>query len=112
MNMENKSQTALTSQDDSPGGTSGDLVATLQSDWSLEMDGVDMYQALADRERIPERRKVFEALAAIERKHAEQWAKRLKELGAAVPSSHRGQAHAIRIADTHGGMPQIIRAIE
>src|SRR5690349_19896878 len=67
-----------------------DLIASLQSDLSLEMDGVDMYQALADRERIPERKRIFEALSAIERKHTEQWAKRLQQLGAEVPTSHSG----------------------
>jgi len=59
--------------------SSADLISTLQSDWSLEMDGTEMYQALASRERIPERRKIFEALSAIEQKHAERLAKHLLE---------------------------------
>lgn len=88
------------------------LILTLQADWGLEMDGVAMYQALADRERIPERRKIFETLAALERKHAESWARRIQELGGTVPASSSGQAHAVRIAKTPGGMQEIINAIE
>jgi vacuolar iron transporter family protein len=88
------------------------LIRTLQADWALEMDGVDMYQALAERQRIPARKAIFEALAALERKHAESWARRLRELGAEAPASHSGRAHATRVADTPGGMREIIRAIE
>ncbi|HLK58456.1 MAG TPA: VIT1/CCC1 transporter family protein [Chthonomonadaceae bacterium] len=88
------------------------LIKMLQYDWGLEMDGVDMYQALADRERIPERKAIFTQLSAVERKHADGWAKRLRELGAEVPATHSGKAHATRIADTPGGMQEIIKAIE
>ena len=88
------------------------LLQILQSDWSLEMDGAAMYQALADREKIPERKTIFEKLSALERKHADNWAKRLRELGAEVPASHSGKAHATRIADTLGGMQEIIQSIE
>ena len=88
------------------------LLTTLQRNWSLEMDGADMYGALADREKIPERKVIFQKLSDLERKHAEQWAKRLKELGGAVPTSHSGKGHATRIADTPGGMQEILKAIE
>ena len=91
---------------------SPDLVATIEADWELEMDGTAMYQALADREHIPERKKIFTALAALERKHADRWAKRLQDLGADVPATHSGKAHAVRIAKTPGGMQEIISAIE
>ena len=88
------------------------LLQTLQRNWSLEMDGADMYGALADRENIPERKTIFQKLSALERKHADQWAKRLQELGGVVPTTHNGKAHAIRIADTPGGMQEILKAIE
>jgi len=88
------------------------LVSTIKADWALEMDGVAMYQALADRERIPERKRIFQELGALERKHADEWARRLTELGAEVPSTHSGHAHAVRIAQTPGGMLQIVAAIE
>lgn len=88
------------------------LVATIQRNWSLEMDGAEMYQALADREKIPERRTIFQKLAALERHHAEQWAGRLRQLGSAPPATHSGKAHATRLADTPGGMQATIAAIE
>jgi VIT1/CCC1 family predicted Fe2+/Mn2+ transporter len=76
------------------------------------MDGADMYQALAERQKIPERKAIFERLSAIERKHAQSWEQRLRELGAAPPASHSRQAHATRVADTPGGMQGIIQVIE
>ncbi len=96
----------------SPQGAPADLIRTLQSNWSLEMDGVDMYQALAARQKIPARKAIFEKLSANERKHAESWAGRLRQLGAEIPSVHSGTAHAARVADTPGGMREIILAIE
>src|SRR5258708_17953744 len=83
-----------------------------QLNWSLEMDGAAMYSALAERERIPERKSIFIKLAALERKHAGQWAERLRSLGGEVPSSHSGKRHATRDADTPAGMQQMILAIE
>ena len=88
------------------------LLKTLERNWSLEMDGADMYGALADREKIPERKTIFRKLSDLERKHADQWAKRLRELGGVMPASHNGKAHATRIADTPGGMQEILKAIE
>ncbi len=88
------------------------LIRTLQADWSLEMDGEAMYAALAEREKIPERRQIFERLAQLERHHADQWAQRLRDLGAEVPATHSGKWHATRIAHTPGGMQEIILAIE
>ncbi len=89
-----------------------DLIQTLQGNWALEMDGAEMYSALAEREKIPERRTIFHRLSELERRHADQWSNRLRELGAAVPATHSGKAHATRVADTPGGMQQVILAIE
>lgn len=90
----------------------GDLPRLLQSNWALEMDGVDMYAALAEREHIPERKRIWERLSVLERKHAESWARRLREIGAEVPTLHSGRQHAVRVAETPGGMQQIMQAIE
>src|SRR5258708_40275683 len=87
-------------------------IETIQQNWSLEMDGAAMYSALAERERIPERKSIFIRLAALERKHAGLWAERLRALGGEVPSSHSVKGHATRVADTPGGMQQDILAIE
>jgi VIT1/CCC1 family predicted Fe2+/Mn2+ transporter/rubrerythrin len=88
------------------------LLAILQHDWALEMDGVDMYNALAEREKNPERKTVFRKLGETEQRHAQLWAKRLQELNAPVPASHSGKGHAVRIATTPGDLQQIILAIE
>jgi VIT1/CCC1 family predicted Fe2+/Mn2+ transporter/rubrerythrin len=88
------------------------LIETVLRNWALEMDGTAMYRALADREKIPERKTIFQKLADVERKHSEQWAGRLHNLGAAPPATHSGMAHATRISDTPGGMREVILAIE
>ncbi|MFI5384882.1 MAG: VIT1/CCC1 transporter family protein [Fimbriimonadales bacterium] len=92
--------------------TTRSLVETIKRNWSLEMDGVDMYQALADRQSIPERRLIFQKLTAIEKKHADAWARKIVELGGTIPAGHSGKAHAVRVAATPGGMHEIILAIE
>jgi rubrerythrin len=84
----------------------------LQYNWALEMDGVAMYSALAEREKNPERRTLFHKLGEFERRHAEQWARRLQALNASVPAAHDGRGHATRIAATPGGLQAIILAIE
>src|SRR3954447_1521594 len=88
------------------------LIRQLQQNWALEMDGTEMYAALAEREKIPERREIFRKLSELERHHAEQWAAVLRARGAEVPAGHSGRAHAVRVADTPGGLQQIILAIE
>ena len=72
------------------------------------MDGVAMYGALAEREKNPERRTIFQKLGEFERRHAEQWARRLQALNASVPAAHDGTGHATRlgrqrpdVADAH-----------
>jgi vacuolar iron transporter family protein len=88
------------------------LIDQLQHNWALEMDGVAMYSALAEREKNPERRTIFHKLGEFERRHAEQWARRLQALNASVPAAHEGRGHATRIATTPGGLQAIILAIE
>lgn len=100
--MDDKKQIEITGQR---------LIEQLQHNWALEMDGTAMYGALADREKISERKQIFKTLSELERKHARRWEKRLAELGGAVPEAHSGKAHAVRIADTPGGMQEIIQAI-
>ncbi|MCA1595027.1 MAG: hypothetical protein LC772_01160, partial [Chloroflexi bacterium] len=88
------------------------LIATVQRNWALEMDGAAMYAGLADRDKIPERKVIFQKLSDLERKHADQWSKRLRELGGSVPTSYAAGAHGSEIATTPGGMQEKLRAIE
>lgn len=89
-----------------------ELVEMLLHDWELEMDGYAMYMALAKQDRVPERKTLFRKFAELERKHAEQWAKKLQERGVEVPKEHKGEKHSIRLASHAGGIQQVILAIE
>jgi VIT1/CCC1 family predicted Fe2+/Mn2+ transporter/rubrerythrin len=55
----------------------------------LEQDAVVLYDALASIEKDPRRAAAFHQIAANERRHAEIWADRLRELGATVPAPGR-----------------------
>ena len=64
------------------------LIAGLQQAWRDENASARNYQALAEREPNPERKKVLLRLAEAEVRHAVNWAARLTELGAA-PGEYR-----------------------
>lgn len=84
----------------------------VNGNWALEMDGVDMYAALAERESIPERKSIFEKLSLLEKKHADMWAKRLTDLGAPLPSNRLKTSHS-QFAERHaGGMQEILMEVE
>jgi len=57
------------------------FVEGLRKAWSDEIRSARSYAALAEHEKNPERRAIFERMAQAEERHAETWAKRLKELG-------------------------------
>lgn len=63
-----------------------DFIKGLQHAWLREQASIRIYRALAEREKNASRRKVLLKLAEAEVRHAERWATRLRELGAAVPS--------------------------
>jgi VIT1/CCC1 family predicted Fe2+/Mn2+ transporter/bacterioferritin (cytochrome b1) len=88
------------------------LIQTLQDNWSLEMDGAEMYEALAVREIIPERKQIFRSLAALEQKHADNWEKRLLSLGAPTPHRQPGKSHSADIAESSMNMHEIVLAVE
>ena len=55
----------------------------------LEQDAIVLYDALASIEQDPRRAHAFRHIADNERRHAEIWAGRLRELGASVPAAGR-----------------------
>ena len=55
----------------------------------LERDAIALYEALAAIERDEERAAAFRQIAANERRHAEIWAAKLRELGVGVPTPSR-----------------------
>jgi VIT1/CCC1 family predicted Fe2+/Mn2+ transporter len=61
-----------------------DTVQSLEN-LKLERDAIVLYDALAAIEREPRRAAAFRTIAGNERRHAEIWAARLRELGTEVP---------------------------
>jgi VIT1/CCC1 family predicted Fe2+/Mn2+ transporter len=58
----------------------------------LERDAVALYDALASIETEPDRAAAFRHIASNERRHADIWAARLRDLGATVPPPVRPRA--------------------
>ena len=55
----------------------------------LERDAIVLYDALSEIERDPRRASAFRTIAGNERRHAEVWATKLRELGTEVPPPGR-----------------------
>jgi VIT1/CCC1 family predicted Fe2+/Mn2+ transporter/rubrerythrin len=66
-------------------GSSEELIAALQRNWRVEMEGSATYRYLAEREPDSRRKAILLRLADGEAHHAERWAGRLRDLGSAVP---------------------------
>ena len=58
------------------------FIAGLRKAWRDEMLSARNYRALAQREKNEEKRSILGRMAEAEERHAETWAKRLRELGA------------------------------
>lgn len=58
-----------------------EYVRNLRRAWRDEMLSARNYHALAEHEAKPERREILKKMAVAEERHAENWAKKLKELG-------------------------------
>jgi vacuolar iron transporter family protein len=56
-------------------------IRRFQGNLDDEIDGEAVYRLLAEAEADPERRRVFEELAAVEERHANTWRQRLREAG-------------------------------
>jgi VIT1/CCC1 family predicted Fe2+/Mn2+ transporter/rubrerythrin len=53
----------------------------------LERDAIVLYDSLAEIEKDPRRAQAFRTIAGNERRHADVWANKLRELGADVPDA-------------------------
>jgi VIT1/CCC1 family predicted Fe2+/Mn2+ transporter len=62
-------------------------VAQSLDNLKLERDAIALYDGLAAIEQDPRRADAFRTIAGNERRHAEVWAGKLRELGAAVPEA-------------------------
>jgi vacuolar iron transporter family protein len=83
----------------------------------LEQDAIALYDALAAIEKEPSRAAAFRRIAANERRHAEIWTNRLRELGATVPPPARPRARvrfiilAARLFGTRA-VSDLVKALE
>jgi VIT1/CCC1 family predicted Fe2+/Mn2+ transporter/rubrerythrin len=68
--------------------TTLDLAQSLEN-LRLEQDAIALYEALATIEADPRRGSAFRTIAANERRHADVWAGKLRELGVTVPDPPR-----------------------
>ena len=62
-----------------------DAIARYRSNLQDEIDSAALYRALAEAERSPELREVFQRLATMEEEHARFWERKLRELGVPLP---------------------------
>jgi VIT1/CCC1 family predicted Fe2+/Mn2+ transporter/rubrerythrin len=89
------------------------LLHALRANWQAEMEGQCTYSAFAKDEADPQRRNALRGLAAAEQHHADLWARRIRELGGAVPEysgSPEGQADSL--ANRVGGIDLALRRVE
>jgi VIT1/CCC1 family predicted Fe2+/Mn2+ transporter len=62
-------------------------VAQSLDNLKLERDAITLYDGLAGIEKDPRRAEAFRTIAGNERRHADVWASKLRELGAVVPEA-------------------------
>src|SRR5262245_10807514 len=93
-----------------------DLAQSLEN-LKLERDAIQLYDSLAAIEKDPRRADAFRTIAGNERRHADVWASRLRELGADVPAatSPRLRVRTIvaiaRVFGTHA-VRDLVQALE
>ena len=83
----------------------------------LEQDAIVLYDALASIERDPRRAAAFRHIADNERRHADIWATRLRDLGAVVPPVTRPRMRVRFIIATAkvlgtGAVSELVQALE
>ncbi|MGK2966097.1 MAG: VIT1/CCC1 transporter family protein [Tepidiformaceae bacterium] len=69
-----------------PKPPSPDDIARYRRNFRDEVDGVALYERLADAEKDPSLKEVYQRLAATEVRHRDLWAEKLREAGFDVPS--------------------------
>lgn len=84
-------------------------IRRFQANLDDEIDGIAVYRLLAAAERDPERRRVLEALAQVEERHADVWRSKLREAG--VPPREHGPSLKVRLigwAARRFGVPSVL----
>ncbi|MDO8483695.1 MAG: VIT1/CCC1 transporter family protein, partial [Candidatus Limnocylindrales bacterium] len=83
----------------------------------LERDAIVLYDALAEIEKDARRAEAFRGIASNERRHADIWASKLRELGATIPATGGPRARVrfiILIARLFGtaSVAELVKALE
>jgi VIT1/CCC1 family predicted Fe2+/Mn2+ transporter len=69
-----------------PPSAHAETVAVCQRNWRAEIDAAQAYRDLAARENDLRRRDILIRMAEAEERHAQRWAQKLRDLGAAPPT--------------------------
>ncbi|MCH8051926.1 MAG: VIT1/CCC1 transporter family protein [Chloroflexi bacterium] len=67
--------------------TPKEAIKRYRENFATEIDGIAVYRMLAELEKVPARRKIFEELAEVEEHHADVWREKLREAGV-EPKEH------------------------
>jgi predicted membrane protein (TIGR00267 family) len=78
------------------GGNTAEAIRVLRRNWLAEKDSARVYRDLAQAEMSEKRREILTKMAEAEERHAAQWERKLKELGAEVPVLKDGMGHSIQ----------------
>ncbi len=70
-------------------------IRRFQANLDDEIDGIAIYRLLAEAERDPDRKSIFEQLADVEERHADVWRQKLREAG--VEPRERGPSLRVRL---------------
>src|ERR1019366_2823028 len=89
------------------------ILDALSENWQAEMRGFHTYNAFAERDPDPIRKRILRNLAEEEARHAALWAGRIHELGGSVPQ-YAGSAagDADKLASRVGGPGMALRRLE
>ena len=89
------------------------ILNALSENWQAEMRGFHTYNAFAERDPDPIRKRILRKLAEEEARHATLWAKRIHELGGPVPHYDGGAGgDADNLASRLGGPGMALRRLE
>ena len=89
------------------------ILDALSENWQAEMRGFHTYNAFAERDPDPIRKRILRRLAEEEAQHAAMWAKRIRELGGPLPHYDGGAGgDADSLACRLGGPVMALRRLE
>lgn len=78
-----------------PPAADRETIKRYQANLDDEIDGIAIYRLVAQAEKDPQRRKIFEELSAVEERHANVWREKLREAG--VEPREHGPSVKIRL---------------